>query len=115
MILLRLAVFAILAFLIAPLLIIILFSFHATPALSFPFTGFSLRWYQQVFTDVALGSALLKSLKIAIWTAIVTIVLGASVSLAWLRWTVWSRWVCGRCTRPNRQCACPPTWKKMLF
>jgi spermidine/putrescine transport system permease protein len=85
MILLRIAVFAILAFLIAPLLIIILFSFHATPALSFPFTGFSLRWYQQVFAEPALGSALLKSLKIAIWTAIVTIVLGASVSLAWLR------------------------------
>lgn len=82
---LRCIVFATLAFLIAPLLVIILFSFHATPSLSFPFTGFSLRWYEQLFTDAQLGGALLKSLKIAVCTAIVTVLLGAGASLAWLR------------------------------
>ncbi|TIQ81339.1 MAG: ABC transporter permease, partial [Mesorhizobium sp.] len=34
--LLRTIVWAILAFLLAPLLIIVLFSFHASPSLSFP-------------------------------------------------------------------------------
>jgi hypothetical protein len=38
-----------------------------------------------------------------------------AVSLARLRWIVWSRWVCGRCSRPNRHCECPPSWKKLLF
>jgi spermidine/putrescine transport system permease protein len=82
---LRIVVFATLAFLIAPLLIIVLFSFHATPALSFPFTGFSLRWYEQLFSDAQLGGALIKSLKIAVWTAMVTIMLGTGAALAWMR------------------------------
>ncbi|TIW48412.1 MAG: ABC transporter permease, partial [Mesorhizobium sp.] len=41
--LLKLIVWTTLGFLLAPLLIIVLFSFHASPSLSFPFTGFSLR------------------------------------------------------------------------
>nr|WP_298687791.1 ABC transporter permease [uncultured Dongia sp.] len=85
MILLRIVVFATLAFLLAPLLIIVLFSFNATPSLSFPFAGFSLRWYAQVFSDVQLGSALIKSMWIALWTAVVTLILGTGASLAWLR------------------------------
>lgn len=82
---LRGIVYLTLAFLIAPLLIIVLFSFHSTPSLSFPFMGFSLRWYEQVFTDHQLAGALLKSAKIALWTALITVVLGAGASLAWLR------------------------------
>jgi hypothetical protein len=38
-----------------------------------------------------------------------------AVSIARMRWIVWSRWVCGRCSRPNRDCQCPPSWKKLLF
>ena len=38
---LRIVVWTILAFLLTPLVIIVLFSFHASPALSFPFAGFS--------------------------------------------------------------------------
>ncbi|MBK8160953.1 MAG: ABC transporter permease [Rhodospirillaceae bacterium] len=83
--LLRIVVFATLAFLLAPLLIIVLFSFNATPSLSFPFAGFSLRWYVQVFSDAQLGSALVKSMWIALWTAVVTLILGTGASLAWLR------------------------------
>ncbi|WP_334174608.1 ABC transporter permease [Pseudoxanthobacter sp.] len=83
--LLRLAVWTILAFLIGPLLIIVLFSFHATPSLSFPFTGASLRWYGELFGNSQLGAAVIKSLMIAFFTALVTLVLGATASLAWLR------------------------------
>lgn len=85
MILLRVIVFSVIAFLLAPIAIIVLFSFHATPALTFPFAGFSWRWYAQVFTDSQLGAALLKSLTIAFWTAGLTLVLGTGASLAWLR------------------------------
>ncbi|CAN7349663.1 ABC transporter permease [Mesorhizobium sp. LjNodule214] len=83
--LLRIIVWTILAFLLAPLLIIVLFSFHASPALSFPFAGFSLRWYEELFGNAQLASAVIKSLTIALLTALVTLLLGATASLAWLR------------------------------
>ena len=37
-----------LVFLFVPLILMVLFSFHKTGGLSFPFTGFSLRWYREV-------------------------------------------------------------------
>ena len=83
--LLRIVVWAILAFLLAPLLIIVLFSFHASPSLSFPFAGFSLRWYAELFGNAQLGAAVVKSLTIALFAALVTLVIGATASLAWLR------------------------------
>ena len=83
--LLRLIVWAILGFLIAPLVIIVLFSFHSSAALSFPFQGFSLKWYAEIFSNVQLNRALIKSLTIAALTSVVTLALGSTVSLAWLR------------------------------
>lgn len=83
--LLRLIVWTILAFLLAPLVIIVLFSFHASPALSFPFVGFSMRWYEELIGNRQLIDAVLKSLLIATLTALTTLVLGATASLAWLR------------------------------
>ncbi|TIX37196.1 MAG: ABC transporter permease, partial [Mesorhizobium sp.] len=83
--LLKLIVWTTLGFLLAPLLIIVLFSFHASPSLSFPFTGFSLRWYEELLGNPQLSAAVLKSLVIALMTATITLVLGATASLAWLR------------------------------
>lgn len=83
--LLRFIVYLTLAFLIAPILIIVLFSFHATPSLAFPFTGFSLRWYEELFGDEQLLAALGRSLLVASGTTIVTLALGVCASLAWLR------------------------------
>ncbi|MFZ5673974.1 MAG: ABC transporter permease [Pseudomonadota bacterium] len=83
--LLRLIVWTILAFLVAPLVIIVLFSFHASASLSFPFAGFSLRWYQEIFGNAQLAGAVMKSLTIAFFTALITLALGASASLGWLR------------------------------
>ena len=88
---LRVVVWAILAFLLTPLLIIVLFSFHASPALSFPFTGFSWRWYEEVFGNAQLWLALKKSLMIAFATAVTTLLLGGAAALAWLRLRSWSR------------------------
>ncbi|WP_343315356.1 ABC transporter permease [Brucella sp. BE17] len=82
---LRFIVWLTMAFLLAPLVIIVLFSFHASPSLSFPFTGFSLRWYGEIFGNDQLRSAVLKSLFIAFLTAVVTLFLGAAASLAWVR------------------------------
>ncbi|MBB3236736.1 ABC transporter permease [Phyllobacterium endophyticum] len=83
--LLRILVWAVLAFLISPLIVIVLFSFHSSPALSFPFAGFSLRWYAELFNNAQLGSAVMKSLTVAFLTSVVTLLIGTTASLAWLR------------------------------
>lgn len=89
--LLRIVVWAVLVFLLAPLVLIVLFSFHASAALSFPFTGFSLRWYEDLWSNAELGKAMFRSLYIATLTALVTLVLGTLASLAWLRMGRWGR------------------------
>lgn len=83
--LLRIAVWSIMAFLLAPLVLIVLFSFHASSSLSFPFTGFSLRWYGELLSNTQLRDAVARSLAIATATAVITLLLGATASLAWLR------------------------------
>lgn len=89
--LLRLVVWATLGFLLIPLILIVLFSFHSSPSLSFPFQGFSLRWYQDMWNNPELGSALFSSLSIAFFTALVTLAIGTGASLAWLRLGRWGR------------------------
>jgi spermidine/putrescine transport system permease protein len=83
--LLRLVVYTILAFLLMPLIVIVLFSFNASPSLSFPITGFSLRWYRDLFANPQLTASIMTSFQIAAAVALVTLVLGACASLAWLR------------------------------
>lgn len=82
---LRTVVFLTLAFLLAPLAIIALFSFHSSQSLNFPFEGFSLRWYAEIFENAQLSGAIIKSLVIAALTSVITLVLGTAFSLAWLR------------------------------
>ncbi len=45
----RAVTLASLLFLFVPIAVVVLFSFHSTGGLSFPFRGFSLRWYEEVF------------------------------------------------------------------
>ncbi len=65
-----------LVFLFAPLLIVVLFSFHETRSLSFPFTGFSLRWYQQVLSSSEFRRATFNSLIVGVASAGATLILG---------------------------------------
>jgi spermidine/putrescine transport system permease protein len=67
---------AALLFLYAPLAVVVLFSFHERPSLSFPFSGFSLRWYEQVFASAEFRSAMRNSLVVGIASAATTLVLG---------------------------------------
>ena len=70
---------AALVFLYAPLAVVVLFSFHSTGSLAFPFEGFSLRWYREVFDSEEFRHALSNSLVVAPWPR------------AWSRWC-WARW-----------------------
>jgi len=65
-----------LVFLFLPLVVVVLFSFHATGALSFPFTGFSLRWYRDTFGSETFTSSLWNSTVVAVCVSLLTLVFG---------------------------------------
>jgi putative spermidine/putrescine transport system permease protein len=71
-VILRLAVVALVAFLVLPTVVVITVSFNPTAILSFPPAGFSLRWYENVLTYPQFQRAAVNSL----------LVTGAAVALA---------------------------------
>lgn len=72
-------------FLYAPIVILIVFSFNDRTFVSFPWQGFTLRWYQTFVRNSALLFALRTSALIAIVTAIVTVVLAIPASVLLVR------------------------------
>jgi spermidine/putrescine transport system permease protein len=71
-----------LVFLFAPLAFVVLFSFHETAGLSFPFRGFSLRWYRDVLGSEAFRSSATSSFIVATAAASVTLILGTMAAYA---------------------------------
>jgi ABC-type spermidine/putrescine transport system permease subunit II len=69
-----------LVFLFVPLIVVVLFSFHRTGALSFPFQGFSLRWYREVFSSFEFRQALKNSAIVATVVAAVTLLLATAAA-----------------------------------
>ncbi|HUR17189.1 MAG TPA: ABC transporter permease [Candidatus Limnocylindrales bacterium] len=63
-------------FLFVPLVLVVLFSFHSTGGLSFPFRGFSLRWYDEIFSSHELRAATVNSLIVSTSTSLITLVAG---------------------------------------
>src|SRR6266568_389752 len=79
-------------FLVAPTLIVLLTSLTASESLRFPPPGLSLRWYYALIDADQMQRAAWNSLVIAIWTTLISVVLGTGASLAiarsrakWLR------------------------------
>jgi spermidine/putrescine transport system permease protein len=77
-------------FLFVPLGVVVLFSFHETSGLSFPFRGFSLRWYREVLTSAEFLGTARNSLVVATATGLTTLVLGTMAAYGLTR--VPSRW-----------------------
>jgi ABC-type spermidine/putrescine transport system permease subunit II len=71
-----------LLFLFVPLGVVILFSFNSDAGLSFPFGGFSTRWYDNVLSDSTFTDAFVNSLWLALATAAVTVVFGTPAAYA---------------------------------
>jgi putative spermidine/putrescine transport system permease protein len=65
-----------LVFLVAPLLVIVPFSFNAEPYFSYPIPGFSIRWYQELFRSAAWGASFRNSLVVALPTTVLATTLG---------------------------------------
>ena len=76
---------AVFAFLYAPLLFLIVFSFNSTRQ-DGVFTGFSLRWYSALLEDSRLVEGFFLSLKVALLTATLSAVLGAFAAFVLVRY-----------------------------
>jgi len=73
--------FACVIILISPTLIVIVVSFTNGFSLKFPPPGYSLRWYAALIDAWQLHFAALNSVKIALWTTGISIVLGVAAAL----------------------------------
>jgi len=71
-----------LVFLYAPLVILVIFSFNDREFVSFPWQGFTLRWYQQFLENPFLLDSLKTSAAIATMTSVVTTALAIPASIA---------------------------------
>ena len=72
-------------FLYAPLVILLIFSFNDRNLVSFPWEGFTLRWYESFIHNAEILDALRMSLWVAALTAVVTTVLAIPASIALVR------------------------------
>ncbi len=78
---LRIFVGLVLLFLIAPILAIMPLSFNSDMFFSYPMPGFSLRWYEDFFTNERWQSALRLSIILAVLTTIFSTTLGTLAAL----------------------------------
>lgn len=79
------------AFLYAPLLFMIVFSFNSTRQ-DAVFTGFSLRWYQALLADSKIVNGFFVSLKVALTTGVLSAVLGTFAAFVLVRYRrFWGR------------------------
>ena len=82
---LAVVVTAVLVFLIAPVVIILIVSFSGADDLRFPPPSLSLRWYQRFFGIAAWRQAIWVSTQVALLTTVFATVLGFLASLALVR------------------------------
>ncbi|MCC7634963.1 ABC transporter permease subunit [Stenotrophomonas rhizophila] len=72
------------AFLYLPILLLMVYSFNASK-LATVWSGFSTRWYGELFNNRQILAALWISLKVAFWTACAATVLGTMAAMAMVR------------------------------
>jgi putative spermidine/putrescine transport system permease protein len=68
-------------FLLAPILIIILMAFSSSSYLEFPPPGFSLQWFENFFGSAKWVKSALTSLEVAVWTVVLSTLLGTLAAL----------------------------------
>ena len=72
-------------YLLAPTLVIVPMSVTEARILSFPPEGFSLQWYERMFTDRQWSTGIVNSAQVAVLTAILATVLGTLAALGLTR------------------------------
>jgi spermidine/putrescine transport system permease protein len=76
---------AVVVFLYAPILILLIFSFNDSELPSFPLSGFTLHWYDQFLHNADLRDAITTSAMIAALTSVAAVLLGVLASVALVR------------------------------
>src|SRR5213082_3530302 len=67
-------------FLFAPIALLIAFSFNANRFGTFPFTGWTGKWYGQVFGDYQVRDALVTTIRVAIFVTVISTVAGTAAA-----------------------------------
>jgi spermidine/putrescine transport system permease protein len=73
---------ALLVFIYAPLVVVVVYSLNAGSNLSWPPQGVSLRWFRTIFSDQAFRTTFATSSWVALWTAIIAGVIGTMAAFA---------------------------------
>lgn len=81
----RLSVIALLAFMTLPAVVVIVASFNPTAILSFPPEGFSLRWYVNALTYPQFQRAAVNSVLVTVASAVIALPFGTAAALALVR------------------------------
>lgn len=76
----KIYVFLIMVFLYAPIIVLIVFSFNQSKSRS-NFTGFTLKWYKELFKNELIMTSLWNTLKIAILAGIFATILGTLAAI----------------------------------
>ena len=72
-------------FLYAPLAVAVLYAFSAKPLLAWPFEGWSLQWFEKLFSERQFRRALATSFEVAAWTAVFSTVIGTAAAFVFTR------------------------------
>src|SRR3954447_12952406 len=81
----------VLAFLYVPLMLIVLYAFNKTNINSWPFPGFSTRWFTELAHDQAPKDAAWLSVRIGIFSTILAVLLGTGMAFAFARFRFFGR------------------------
>lgn len=72
----------VLAFLYAPIAVLIMFSFNDSRILSLPWRGFTWKWYEALLINADLQAAIWNSVYVGIFATIITILIGVPAAFA---------------------------------
>ncbi len=76
------------AFLYLPILVVVVFSFSASPNVGI-WGGFSLRWYERMLGNEQLLNSIENTVVVALWSTVIATVLGTAAALALSRYRRW--------------------------
>jgi putative spermidine/putrescine transport system permease protein len=77
----------VIAFMLAPLLIVCLVAFTPEPTLTLPTTSFSLRWFKAVFAHQDFVTSFWNSVWLALWSASIATIIAVFAAMAMTRYT----------------------------
>jgi len=75
-------------FMLLPVAVVVLLSFNANQFGSFPMSGVSLRWFEELWNNDAVMRAFRTSIVLGLMTAVISTTLGVLASLALVRYNV---------------------------